>query len=75
MVACRKLARIEQAKADWKRYRFNVVVPGDNKEFHSLARRKGVGVLPMTVQIHRPAKKGAVKILLACPRLDLIPAP
>jgi hypothetical protein len=27
------LARIEQAKADWKRDRFNVVVPGDNKEF------------------------------------------
>jgi hypothetical protein len=38
------LARIEQAKADWKRYRFNVVVPGDNKEFHSLARRQDVGV-------------------------------
>jgi hypothetical protein len=63
------LARIEQAKADWKRYRFNVVVPGDNKEFHSLARRQDVGVLPMTVQIHRPAKKGGREDFARLPTL------
>jgi hypothetical protein len=63
------LARIEQAKADWKRYRFNVVVPGDNKEFHSLARRQDVGVLPMTVQIHRLAKKGGREDFARLPTL------
>ena len=51
--------------------RFNLLVPGDNEE--SIVPEGKALVLPLTVQIHRPAKR-AVKILLACPRSDLIPA-
>jgi hypothetical protein len=40
------LARIEQAKADWKRDRFNVVVPGDNKEFIPLPEGKALASYP-----------------------------
>jgi hypothetical protein len=40
------LARIEQAKADWKRDRFSVVVPGDNKEFIPLPEGKALAFYP-----------------------------